>query len=168
MKSISTFAKKVMSMDVLLSIKPRFADRIFTGKKKYEFRKTGFRSPDAVDTIYLYASSPVQRIVGAFTMDKIDSDKPENLWNKYGDFSGVANRGQFMNYFDGVTEGYAIKIEKVHELDRPINPKKHVENFSPPVSFYYLEDDSELELAGRFPNRITRAQPTELPQYSSD
>jgi type I restriction enzyme S subunit len=168
MKSISTFVKKVVSMDVLLSIKPRFADRIFNGQKKYEFRKTSFRSPEKIDTIYLYASSPVQRIVGAITMDKVDSDAPGNLWNKYSDFSGVADRGQFMSYFEGVSEGHAIKIEKVHELERPINPKDHVENFSPPVSFYYLEDDSELELAGRFPNRITRAQPTELPQYSSD
>jgi len=153
-------------MDVLLSIKPKFADKIFSGQKKYEFRKTRFRSPDSVDTIYMYASSPVQRIVGAFTTDGIVSDDPTKLWDKYGDYSGVANRDQFMSYFDGATEGYAIGVKDVHELDQPIDPKDHVESFSPPVSFYYLENNSQLELPQKFPARITGSK--DLLQYSSD
>lgn len=166
MKIISTSARKGASMDVLLSIKPKFADKIFSGQKRYEFRKTKFRSPDSVDTIYMYASSPVQRIVGAFTTDGIVSDNPTNLWDKYGDCSGVANRDQFMNYFEGTSEGYAIGVKDVHELDQPINPKDHVKNFSPPVSFYYLESNSQFDLSKRFPARITGSK--DLLQYSSD
>lgn len=33
-------------MKVLLSIKPEFAERIFNGSKKYEFRKVIFKNPD--------------------------------------------------------------------------------------------------------------------------
>lgn len=153
-------------MDVLLSIKPEYADKIFSGQKEYEFRKTRFRSPNSVGAIYMYATSPVQRIVGAFTMDKIVSDDPTNLWKKYGHSSGVDSRDQFMSYFEGTTEGYAISVDDVHELDQPINPKKRVENFSPPVSFYYLENNSQLDLSGGFPTRITKSP--DLLQYSSD
>lgn len=153
-------------MDVLLSIKPEFADKIFTGQKEYEFRKTRFRSPESVDTIYLYASSPVQRIVGAFTINEIVSDNPTNLWDRYGHCSGVDTRDQFMSYFEGATEGHAIGVEKVHELDQPIDPKDRVEEFSPPVSFYYLEENSQLDLSEGFPSHITKSP--DLLQYSSD
>ena len=44
-------------MNVLLSIKPEFAFKIFDGTKKYEFRKSIFKKP-GVKKVIVYASSP--------------------------------------------------------------------------------------------------------------
>ena len=57
-------------MTVLLSIKPEFAEKIFDGTKKFEFRKSIFKNTD-VQTVIVYASSPVQQVIGEFTIDSI-------------------------------------------------------------------------------------------------
>ena len=46
-------------MKVLLSIKPEFADKIFNGTKKYEFRKSIFKNKD-VDTVVVYPKSVIR------------------------------------------------------------------------------------------------------------
>ncbi|MDD8572078.1 ASCH domain-containing protein, partial [Escherichia coli] len=50
-------------MKVLLSIKPEYAESILSGKKKYEFRKNIFRNKN-VDTIVIYATMPVGKVIG--------------------------------------------------------------------------------------------------------
>ncbi|RLM96250.1 hypothetical protein [Haloarcula sp. Atlit-7R] len=155
-------------MNVLLSIKPEFAEKILSGGKRYEFRKTVFSDPEKVDTIFLYASSPVQRIVGAFTIDEVISDSPANLWQKYGHYSGISDRSRFMSYFEGAEEGHAIEVDHVHEFDQPINPARQIDDFSPPVSFYYLKEDSELNMTHQLPDSMERVESPDLLQYSSD
>ena len=56
-------------MNVILSIKPEFVEKIFSGEKQYEYRKILFKQK--VDTIYIYASRPVSKIVGEFKIDDI-------------------------------------------------------------------------------------------------
>ena len=53
---------------VLLSIKPEFADKIFNGTKKYEFRRSIFK--ENIKIIVVYVSYPVQEIVGEFEIEK--------------------------------------------------------------------------------------------------
>lgn len=65
-------------MKVLLSIKPEFASKIFNGTKKYEFRKSIFKRD--VDKVVVYASSPVQRVIGEFTIADIICNDIESLW----------------------------------------------------------------------------------------
>ncbi|QIO21735.1 hypothetical protein [Haloarcula sp. JP-L23] len=155
-------------MNVLLSIKPEFAEKILSGGKRYEFRKTVFSDPEEVDTIFLYASSPVQRIVGAFTMDEVISDSPANLWREYGHYSGISDRSRFMSYFEGTEEGHAIEVDHVHEFDQPINPAQRTDDFSPPVSFYYLQEDSELNITRQLPEPMKQGASPDLLQFSSD
>jgi type I restriction enzyme S subunit len=155
-------------MNVLLSIKPEFAEKILSGGKRYEFRKTVFSDPEDVDTIFLYASSPVQRIVGAFTIDEVISDSPASLWRKYGHDSGISDRSRFMNYFEGAEEGYAIGVDHVHEFEHPINPAQRIDDFSPPVSFYYLQEDSDLNMTPQLPDPMIRGESPDLLQFSSD
>ena len=45
-------------MKALLSIKPEFADMIFAGTKRYEFRRAIFKRND-LEGVLVYASSPV-------------------------------------------------------------------------------------------------------------
>ena len=66
-------------MRVLLSIKPEYAFKIFDGTKRFEFRKVIFKNPD-VKTVVVYASSPVQQVIGEFEIENIFSYEPDALW----------------------------------------------------------------------------------------
>ena len=123
-------------MNVLLSIKPKYANRIIKGNKKYEFRKSVFKNRD-LDMVYLYSSSPVKRIVGAFVIKNIIEKHPKQLWNEYKAFSGI-DEDDFFDYFRGKEKGFAIEIGDVEVFD-PINPKEHIPGFVPPQSFCYTD-----------------------------
>ena len=61
---------------VILSIKPIYAQAIMNGTKKVEFRKKIFKRP--VDKIFVYSSSPEQKIIGFFTISEIVEDEPKH------------------------------------------------------------------------------------------
>ena len=65
-------------MKVLLSIKPEYAYKIFDGSKKYEFRRSVFKDTN-VKTIVVYASSPVQKVIGEFEIDSILNESLDSL-----------------------------------------------------------------------------------------
>ena len=122
-------------MRVLLSIKPEFAEKIFNGTKKYEFRRSVFKNKD-VKTIVVYASSPVQRVIGEFEIDSIINEDLPLLWNKTKDHSGITENF-FFEYFNNKEKGYAIKIKRAKKYDKSLSLKDDF-NASPPQSFMYL------------------------------
>jgi predicted transcriptional regulator len=126
-------------MNVLLSIKPEFAQRIFDGNKKYEYRKTIFkRGP--IDKVLIYVTSPVCVIMGEFEIDEILSDRPHNLWRKTSRFAGVSKEF-FLDYFTGRYNGYAIRIKSSRKYRIPINPRELLIGFKPPQSFLYISEN---------------------------
>lgn len=155
-------------MNALLSIKPEFAKKILTGEKEYEFRRTIFSDANLVDFVYLYSSSPVKKIVGGFTIQRIVEATPEEMWDLFGDRSGIEDRERFMSYFDGVETGYAIQVGRTHRFQDEIDPDEVFEDFVPPVSFYYLDPDMDSTLQQSFPESMEGAQITQLPQFTSD
>lgn len=128
-------------MNVLLSIKPRFAEKILSGEKQYEFRKTTFRRSEPGDTVFLYASSPVQCIVGTFEIGRIIQKSPSDLWQAYGDKSGINDQKQFFEYYAGYDSGYAIRVRNPSRLQSEVRPHKHFDEFTPPVSFQYVDEE---------------------------
>ena len=122
-------------MRVLLSIKPHYADLIFDGSKIYEFRKSIFRAEN-VKTIIVYATSPVQLVLGEFDIETILRDKPENLWKRTQGESGITFKF-FNEYFMDREYGYAIKIERSRLYKRPYCIRSRL-GISPPQSFCYI------------------------------
>jgi len=123
-------------MKVLLSIKPEFADKIFAGTKKFEFRRTVFKNPN-VQTVVVYSSSPVQKVIGEFDIETIINSDLDSLWEKTKDFAGI-NKKYFFEYFKSKETGYAIKIKNARRYEEALNIKEDF-NASPPQSFMYLE-----------------------------
>jgi predicted transcriptional regulator len=122
-------------MKVLLSIKPEYAEKIFAGTKKYEFRRTIFKNPD-VKTVVVYASSPVQKVIGEFEIDSIIFTDIENLW-KLTEQSSDTGKSFFFQYYKGKEKGYAIKIGKTNRYETPLDLKRDFK-LSPPQSFVYI------------------------------
>jgi predicted transcriptional regulator len=122
--------------DVILSIKPVYADAILNGSKQVEFRRKVFKRD--VDKVFIYSSSPTQQIIGYFTIDEIVEEKPSYLWKEYNSVGGI-QKNDFFKYFDGLETGFTIKIDKVKRFHKGVNPKEVIENFTAPQSYLYVE-----------------------------
>jgi len=127
-------------MNVLLSIKPKYVEKILDGKKKYEFRKQIPKRYDDIDRVYIYSTSPEKKIVGYFTLDEIIEAEPKKLWGECKDYSGI-EKDKFFQYYEGREKGFAIKIDEIEEFKEPLNPYTNFENFNAPQTFYYTEQD---------------------------
>ncbi|WP_433811379.1 hypothetical protein [Flavobacterium johnsoniae] len=122
-------------MKVLLSIKPEFAFKIFDGTKKFEFRKVIFKNPN-VKTVVVYASSPVQKVIGEFEIDDIFSFNPQALWKITKKDSGITE-DFFYEYFADREIAHAIKIKNIKKYVKPLSIKDDF-NVFPPQSYVYL------------------------------
>lgn len=122
-------------MKVLLSIKPEFAFKIFEGVKKFEFRKVIFKKPD-IKTVVVYASSPVQQVIGEFEIEDILSSAPNDIWEKTKMFSGISE-DFFHEYFANRDVAHAIKIKNTVKYKKPLDIKEDF-NVVPPQSYVYL------------------------------
>jgi predicted transcriptional regulator len=123
---------------VLLSIKPEFASRIFNGSKKYEYRRIIFKRRD-VETIVVYASDPIKRVIGEFDIGEILHRKPDQLWTQTCNHAGIT-RARFMDYFGNREKGYAIEVRKTRKYRSPLSLNDLKLSY-PPQSFMYLHTD---------------------------
>jgi predicted transcriptional regulator len=127
-------------MKVLLSIKPEFARLIFEGTKKFEFRRSIFKNTD-IKTVVVYASSPMQKVIGEFEIETILNEDLDSLWNKTKNFAGIKEEF-FYQYFTDKKQGFAIKIKSTTEYKVPLCLKKEYK-LTPPQSFLYLYPELE-------------------------
>jgi predicted transcriptional regulator len=121
-------------MKVVLSIKPEFANKIFDGSKKFEFRKSIFKNEN-VKTILVYSSSPVQKVIGEFRIEKIIKHDLQTLWELTKEFSGITEE-YFYEYFADKEQGFAIKIKTKTRYRKPKCLREDF-NLTPPQSFAY-------------------------------
>ena len=121
-------------MNVILSIKPEFVEKILYRKKKYEYRKVAFKRP-----VYIYSSSPVKRIVAEFMLDTVLSDSPIKIWEKTKDFSGI-EKNYFFEYFGDREQAFALKIKNLHIYNQMYNPYEILPNFIAPQSYCYIDN----------------------------
>jgi predicted transcriptional regulator len=130
-----------MKSTLLLSVHTPFADRILAGTKRVELRR---RLPRAVDTVLLYATSPKMALVGSFTVESILRLPLGKLWRRVRDIAGIT-RAEFLDYFNGLTEGVGIFVEKAKRFDQPIylsELRAFWPGFHPPQGFRYLDEEA--------------------------
>lgn len=123
-------------MKALLSIKPEFVEKIFSGEKTYEYRKRIF-SNSTVDSIVIYATMPVGMVIGELKIEEIIKEKPSKLWSKTKDNSGI-DKSFFDFYFDKRDIAYAIKLKDITKYKEP----KKITEFGlkvAPQSFAYIQ-----------------------------
>ncbi|MBM3882451.1 MAG: hypothetical protein FJ387_22460 [Verrucomicrobia bacterium] len=125
-----------MQTCVLLSIRPEFAELIFKGLKKYEFRRVVFRS-ECVSRIVVYASRPVQRVIGEFEVAGILALGKSELWERTKRHAGIPEHS-FYSYFDGREMAYAIRVRKPRLYETPLKLDNAFGVNRPPQSFRYI------------------------------
>lgn len=127
---------------VLLSIKPKYADMILAGTKTVELRRAW--AAQEVATIVIYASSPVQRLVGIVDVNEVKEASPTQLWKVSQIHGGGLSNKELKDYYKGKTKGFAVMLGNVHKAKSPIEPESVFTQFVPPQSFRYL-DEQELK-----------------------
>lgn len=101
----------------LIPIWPCFASMIYSGVKKFEYRKRDPRKN--VKTFFIYETYPTSAITGVMIVNSVLSGDPEMIWEKTFCSSGV-NRHGFISYYAGKKIAYALKIETTEVFSSPI------------------------------------------------
>jgi predicted transcriptional regulator len=124
---------------LFISIKPRYAEMIFSGTKTVELRRTEPRVAKG-DKMIVYVSSPEKVVTGHCTVTEIEKDTPKKLWLRIRDKAGVTKE-EFDDYFDGASQAIAIHVRKPKKFGNPVCLGTLREDFSlqPPQSFRYVE-----------------------------
>lgn len=128
-------------MKIILSIKPEFVKEILIGRKRYEYRKSIFTKD--VESVIIYSTMPIGRIIGEFSITKIEAGTPKMIWDKTQQYAGIS-KTFFDSYFENRSLGYAMEIGDVKIYDKPIDPAKIIPSFIPPQSFRYVTDEEFL------------------------
>jgi predicted transcriptional regulator len=122
----------------LLAIHPKYAESIFRGVKKVEFRRRRFKG--SISHIVVYSTKPIQKIVGYFNVARIEEAEPDELWEKYNNIGGIEKQ-EFTEYFKYCETGIAIRIGSVSKLEEPLNLIQIDKGIKPPQNFIYLSED---------------------------
>src|SRR3989442_222223 len=99
---------------ILISLASNHAEKIFDGQKLVELRRRTMRVPPG-STVWIYVKLPVGSIVGRAKVESVHSSSPEALWRRFGHVSGLS-RGEFFEYFSGVTRGFALVLQGAQRL----------------------------------------------------
>ena len=128
-------------MKILLSIKPQYVEKIISGEKRYEFRKSEFKRRN-IDTIVVYSSGNVKKLVGEIKFKKILSDTPYQIWQKTHAQSGMTEES-FMRYYMNKDKAYAIAIDFFRPYQEPMNIDDKYPGVKAPQSYRYI-DETEM------------------------
>lgn len=140
---------------ILLSIQPRFAEKIFERTKTVELRRVCPKVSKG-DIALVYVSSPVKALYGAFTIERVITMAPDKLWHEVKHIAGVS-RAEFDSYYEGAETGVGIFIDldSLKELNAPMELdwlRRDWPRFQPPQSYRYLR--SIIEQYDRCPRRL--------------
>ncbi len=122
-------------MKVILSIKPEFAEKIFDGSKRFEFRRRIYKNTE-VKVVVVYASAPISKVIGEFEIGSVLHDEIKPLWEYTNEYSGISE-DYYLQYFEGIESGFAIEVKKAEKYDSPMCIKETF-GITPPQSFAYI------------------------------
>ena len=121
---------------ILLSIKSEYVRRIFSGEKKYEYRK---RMPKKeIEKIIIYETSPKKRIVGAAEVRGIACASPMRLWKDTRKNGGISKKA-YLSYYSDSNEAFAFVLGKITKLKREYELSE-IGIDQAPQSFLYLDE----------------------------
>lgn len=121
---------------ILLPIHSTYAERIYAGSKRFEYRKT--KPKEEIDHLLLYETNPKRAITGIAQVDKVLVDNPKSLYQQTRDFAGIG-KTSYSDYFSGRDTAVAFCLSGSKRFAKPL----HLEDLGikdVPQSFCYLDD----------------------------
>jgi predicted transcriptional regulator len=154
-------------VNVLISIKPKFAEAILGGTKKYELRRRLSNSIKPGSNLVIYCTSPVSAIAGMAIVESVVHKSTAEIWKNLRSELGVSKQ-EFENYFEGISKGFAISLSNVRRVKNGVTCQKLISEVGvrPPQSFMFLKDEvfdrimgqNEKDFVGHKHSGATRRQ----------
>lgn len=123
--------------DLLVSMKPRYAERILAGSKLVEIRKK-FSDKWIGCKAILYSSSPQRALVGEATVRSVTSASPAAIWGQFGTSIGCSAK-DFKAYVGATEKVSAIELDDIFPYRQPISLSQISnllgERLTPPQSY---------------------------------
>ena len=132
---------------LLLSVKQKYANKIFSGSKTIELRKYPPKVTKG-DSILVYVTSPVKALCAILKVEKIITAELNELWVRVQIGADITEE-EYFDYFNDSTAGCGIFFDDVHILPSPLSLEALKEiwpNFHPPQGFYYLPSNLYFEV----------------------
>jgi len=92
----------------IMSINAPYAERILTGEKQIELRRTSVRFSPGTH-VFVYQTHPTQAVLGTFVVEGVISDKPTVLWEKYANICGI-DEESYRTYFHNARWAYGVVV----------------------------------------------------------
>jgi predicted transcriptional regulator len=127
--------------DFVLSIKPEYATKIIAGEKTVELRRRFPLGTVTGAVAYVYATVPIQAVIGWATIAEVQLLPVATIWEKYKSVAHITS-SDFQDYFGELTDGCVIVLEQPRALSSPVNLKSLKEHlkFVPPQSYCYADE----------------------------
>ena len=130
---------------VIISLKPQYAELILSGEKTVELRNRVVRmEPGTV--IWIYATMPVGGIVALAELDSVVHDTPAEIWFRY-EKEMCIDRAHFDSYIDNRESVSALKLSSVRKLKHSMTLdwiRRSIGSFQPPQFYARLSIDDQL------------------------
>lgn len=124
--------------DLLMSVKPNFAEKVLDGSKSIEIRKQ-FSNKWTNHEVVLYATKPLGSLVGKAQVGSVTRGQPEHIWSCFEGKIGCS-KSEFDAYVGSSKEIAAIQLKNVCSYDQPVRLDKISnllgEVFRPPQSYF--------------------------------
>lgn len=130
---------------LLLAMKPCYADLVFEGLKKVEFRRR-IASQISGHDVFIYVSNPNMELRGGFRVGEVWHGSPENVWSMVPDRDHL-DKQVFDTYFRGLNLAYALEIKSVWKFEKPVGLSSLRDlfgNFVVPQSWRYLTPKEQI------------------------
>lgn len=120
---------------LLLSIHPEFVDKIISGKKKFEYRKSVPRQE--ISKLLIYATNPIKSIVATADIKNILVGTLEDVWKQTNKLSGITE--EFYNeYYSKRQIAVAIEMSNIIKFT-PYSSLSFYNIKRAPQGYVYLE-----------------------------
>jgi predicted transcriptional regulator len=102
--------------DIILRIFPEYASMIYSGEKKFEFRKY---IPRHTGLVFLLETNTHAEFTGCFFFQKVIAEEVNALWKKVGNEAGPYDK--FESYFEGKKFGVALEILESERFSKSLS-----------------------------------------------
>ena len=102
---------------IMISINPQYVEKILSGEKTYEYRKSMFHDR-SVENLLIYETKPVCKVVAVCHIDDVLVMPKHDLWELTKLQSGITE-DFFNKYYEDKEVAKAIKISNVVRYDSP-------------------------------------------------
>ena len=131
--------------DALISIKPKYVQKILDGVKKVEIRSRRVNLFKGT-RLWIYSTLPKGCLEAVAVVESVEINSPAIIWQRHWEKIGISNRS-FRSYVNGSKSISAIFLNQVKELNPSISLdflRSKIQGFQPPQFMKHIDRSNPM------------------------